>query len=59
MGALDVLLLITLEETLLALLETSLAVSLAVLLEHADAPRMATAVRPAAAKALRWVWFMT
>jgi hypothetical protein len=43
----------TLEEMLLALLDTPLAVSLAVSLEHADVPRMATAVRPAAAKALR------
>jgi hypothetical protein len=45
--------LITLEETLLAPLDTELAVLLAVSLEHADVPRMATAVRPAAANALR------
>jgi hypothetical protein len=45
--------LITLEEMLLAPLDTELAVLLAVSLEHAAVPRMATAVRPAAAKALR------
>ncbi|BDX33078.1 hypothetical protein TUM20985_36250 [Mycobacterium antarcticum] len=48
-GALEEVLLTTLEETLLALLVASLAVSL----EHAEVPRMATAVRPAAVKALR------
>jgi hypothetical protein len=50
-GALDVLV-ITLEEMLLALLDTPLAVSLALSLEQADVPRMATAVSPAAASAL-------
>jgi hypothetical protein len=51
-GALDEEL-ITLEEMLLAPLDTELAVLLAVSLEHAEAPRMATVVRPAAANALR------
>ncbi|WP_369832329.1 hypothetical protein [Mycobacterium sp. AT1] len=46
-------LLITLEDMLLASLETLLAVLLAVSLEQADVPRMAAAARPAAAKALR------
>jgi hypothetical protein len=45
--------LMTLEETLLALLDTPLAVSLALSPEQADVPKTATAVRPAAANALR------
>src|SRR4051812_48120340 len=52
MGALEELL-IALEEMLLALLDTELAVLLASSLEQADAPRMATAVRPTAATVLR------
>jgi hypothetical protein len=51
-GALDELL-TTLEDTLLALLDTSLAVELASSFEHAEVPRMATTVRPAAATAVR------
>jgi hypothetical protein len=51
-GALEVLL-ITLEEMLLALLETELAVELASSLEQAAVPRTANAVRPTAATALR------
>jgi hypothetical protein len=43
----------TLEERLLALLETPLAVSLALSPEQAEVERTATAVRPAAASALR------
>ncbi|BBZ27929.1 hypothetical protein MMAD_22240 [Mycolicibacterium madagascariense] len=49
-GALDELL-STLDEMLLALLDTPLAVWLAVSLEQAEVPRTATAVRPAAASA--------
>jgi len=33
--------------------------SVALPLEHAEAPKMATAARPAAAAALRWAEFMT
>jgi hypothetical protein len=51
-GALDELL-SALEEMLLALLDTPLAVSLAASFEHAVIPRTATAVSPAAANALR------
>jgi hypothetical protein len=52
-AALEVVLLATLEEMLLAPLDAELAVLLPVSLEHAEVPRMATAVRPAAANALR------
>jgi hypothetical protein len=56
-GALE--LLATLEEMLLALLDTELAASVAASFEHAETPSTATAARPAAAKALRCVEFMT
>ncbi|GAB7070186.1 hypothetical protein JCM12141A_44750 [Mycolicibacterium hodleri] len=59
MGALDDELLITLEDMLLAPLETELAVELASSFEHAAVPMTATAVRPSAAIALRCAEFMT